>query len=101
MRTTRLYISSLAFLASHEGPILRIHWAIENGPHWVLDMIFRDDECRIRTDHAPTNFATIRHMTRKLCGKDFMRVRRKVAAWVDQVLVCLITARNLFPIPAG
>ena len=23
---------------------------------------FRDDECRIRTDHAPANFTTIKHM---------------------------------------
>jgi hypothetical protein len=26
---------------------------------WVADMVFRDDECRLRTDHAPANFTTI------------------------------------------
>ena len=36
----------------------RSHWAVENSLHWVMDMIFRDDECRIRTDHAPANFTT-------------------------------------------
>ncbi len=35
---------------------------IENGLHWVLDMIFRDDECRVRTDNAPANLATIKHI---------------------------------------
>ena len=59
---TRFYITSLLLLANLMGPIIRSHWAIENSLHWVLDMVFRDDECRVRTDHAPANFATIRHM---------------------------------------
>ena len=42
--------------------MVRGHWMIENGLHWVLDMIFRDDECRVQTDNAPANFATIKHM---------------------------------------
>ena len=48
------------------GPIIRSRWAIENSLHWVLDMIFREDECRVRADHAPANFATIRHMAYNL-----------------------------------
>jgi hypothetical protein len=58
---------------------IRGHWAIENSPHWVMDMIFRDDECRLRTDHAPANFTTIKHMAhnlvRRASGKDFLRLR--------------------------
>ena len=76
------------------GPIVRGHWAIENSLHWVMDMIFRDDECRVRTDHAPANFATIKHMAhnliRKAPGKDSLRLRRKVAAWDDDFLASLI-----------
>ena len=52
-RETRFYITSLAWLACQLGPVVRSHWAIENSLHWVMDMIFRDDECRIRTEHAP------------------------------------------------
>src|SRR5437868_4563479 len=48
-RDTRFYITSLVLLASLLGPIVRSHWAVENSLHWVMDMIFRDDECRIRT----------------------------------------------------
>ena len=55
-RETRFYITSLLLVASLLGPIVRSHWAIENSLHWVMDMIFRDDECRLRTDHAPANF---------------------------------------------
>jgi predicted transposase YbfD/YdcC len=68
-RETRLYITSLALLANLLGPIVRSHWAIENSLHWVMDMIFRDDECRVRTDHAPANFTTIKHMAHNLIRK--------------------------------
>jgi predicted transposase YbfD/YdcC len=64
--------------------------------HWVMDMIFRDDECRIRTDHAPANFTTIKHMAhnliRKASSKDSLRLRRKVAAWDDNFLASLVAA---------
>ena len=48
------------------GPMVRSHWAIENSLHWVMDMVFRDDECRVRTDNAPANFTTIKHMAHNL-----------------------------------
>jgi predicted transposase YbfD/YdcC len=92
----RFYITSLVLLASLLGPIVRSHWAIENSLHWVMDMIFRDDECRVRTEHAPANFTTIKHMAhnliRKASGKDSLRLRRKVAAWDDDFLASLIAA---------
>ena len=48
------------------GPIVRSHWAIENSLHWVLDMVFRDDECRVRTDNAAANITTLKHMSLNL-----------------------------------
>jgi predicted transposase YbfD/YdcC len=94
-REMRLYITSLVLLANQIGPMVRGHWMIENGLHWVLDMIFRDDECRVRTDNAPANFATIKHMAynlmRRAATKDSMRLRRKVAAWDDEFLASLVT----------
>ena len=95
-REMRLYITSLVLLANQIGPMVRGHWMIENSLHWVLDMIFRDDECRVRTDNAPANFATIKHMAynvmRRAATKDSMRLRRKVAAWDDEFLASLVTA---------
>ena len=38
---TRFYITSLALLANALGPMIRSHWMVENGLHWVLGMIFR------------------------------------------------------------
>jgi len=93
-REMRLYITSLVLLANQIGPMIRGHWMIENGLHWVLDMIFRDDECRVRTDNAPANFAIIKHIAynlmRRAATKDSMRLRRKVAAWDDEFLASLI-----------
>jgi predicted transposase YbfD/YdcC len=93
---TRFYLTSLVLLANLLGPIVRSHWAIENSLHWVMDMVFRDDECRVRTDHAPANFTTLKHMAhnliRKAPGKDSLRLRRKVAAWDDDFLASLIAA---------
>ncbi len=95
-RERRFYITSLKLPAQQLGPIIRSHWAIENSLHWVMDMVFRDDECRIRTDHAPANFTTLRHIAhnliRKAPGKDSLRLRRKVAAWDDDFLASLIAA---------
>jgi len=95
-RETRFYITSLSLPAESVGPMIRDHWAIENSLHWVMDMVFRDDECRVRTDHAPANFTTLKHMAhnliRKAPGKDSLRLRRKVAAWDDEFLASLIAA---------
>ena len=95
-RETRFYITSLVLLAHLIGPIVRSHWAIENNLHWVLDMTFRDDERRVRTNHAPANFTTLTHMAlnlmRRAPGKDSLRLRRKVAAWDDEFLASLIAA---------
>lgn len=94
-RETRFYIASAAADAETLGTAIRSHWSIENGLHWVMDMVFRDDECRIRTKNAPANFATVKHMAsnllRRAPGKDSLRVKRKVAAWDDDFLASLVT----------
>ncbi len=93
---TRFYITSLALLANALGPMIRSHWMVENGLHWVLDMVFRDDECRVRTDNAPFNLAIIKHIALNLLrtrkSKDSLRMRRKVAAWDENALAAYLAA---------
>jgi predicted transposase YbfD/YdcC len=88
--------NGLAAPASSLAADIRDHWAIENSLHWVLDMVFRDDECRLRTTNVPANFTTLKHMAlnliRRANSNDSIRSRRKVAAWDDEFLVSLITA---------
>jgi predicted transposase YbfD/YdcC len=95
-KDTRLYVTSLALPASQLSGVVRSHWAIENSLHWVMDTVFRDDECRVRKDHAPANFTTIKHMAhnllRKDAGKASQRLKRKIAAWDDDYLASLIAA---------
>lgn len=92
---TRLFITSLMLPAGEMAAVVRDHWAVENALHWIMDMVFRDDECRLRTDHAPANFTTIKHIAlnliRRAKSKDSIRLRRKVAAWDDDFLASLIT----------
>jgi predicted transposase YbfD/YdcC len=93
---TRFYISSLSADAERQGEAIRSHWGVENSHHWVMDMVFRDDECRIRKHNAPANFATIKHIAsnlmRRAAGKHSMRVKRRLAAWDDAYLASLIAA---------
>ena len=93
-RETRYYISSLAADATRQGDAIRSHWAVESH-HWVMDMVFRDDECRIRRDNAPANFATIKHIASNLmrtkADKHSMRAKRRLAAWDDTYLESLIS----------
>ena len=61
-REVRYYISSLAPDAKRLAESIRTHWSIENSLHWVLDVAFREDESRIRTGNAPTNFTLLRQI---------------------------------------
>jgi predicted transposase YbfD/YdcC len=95
-RETRYYVTSSQLRADRLGAIVRDHWAVENSLHWVMDMTFRDDECRIRTENAPENFVTLKHMAvnlaRRKKGKDSVRLTLKTAAWDDDYLAKLIAA---------
>jgi predicted transposase YbfD/YdcC len=54
--------------------VIRTLWVTENSLHWVMDMTFRDDECHVRTDHAPASSTTINRIAQNLlrtaAGKD-------------------------------
>lgn len=67
---TRYYISSLVGNAKLLGQSVRSHWGIENSLHWVLDVAFSEDDCRIRKDNAPQNFAVLRHIAVNLLGEE-------------------------------
>jgi len=66
----RYYISSLAGDAQRLLEATRTHWAIENSLHWVLDIAFREDECRVRKDHGPQNLAILRHIAVNLLKQE-------------------------------
>ena len=67
---TWLFISSLPANAKMVGDAIRSHWGIENSLHWILDMVFREDESRKRKDHSAENFAILRHITLNLLKQE-------------------------------
>jgi predicted transposase YbfD/YdcC len=74
---TRYFISSLEDNAKQFANSVRSHWGIENSLHWVLDVALKEDDCRIRKDNAPQNFAVMRQIAVNLLGKE-KRVKRGI-----------------------
>ncbi len=74
---TRYFISSLESKAEQFANSIRSHWGIENLLHWVLDVALKEDDCRIRKDNAPQNFAVLRQIAVNLLGRE-KRVKRGI-----------------------
>lgn len=93
-RETRFYITSSVDEAERLGNVVRRHWSVES-MHWLMDCLFRDDECRVRTEHAPANFVTIKHIAHNLLrrnpAKMSMTTKRLKAGWNEQFLLSLIS----------
>lgn len=79
-RTTterRYYLSSARMDADVLALAVRAHWGIENRLHWVLDVVFHDDLCRLRTQNGPRNMAVVKHMAMNLLRNPNDRISLK------------------------
>jgi predicted transposase YbfD/YdcC len=90
------YISSLHTSSAAFLKIIRSHWGIENSLHWVLDIAFREDDSRVRKDHAPQNFAVLRHIALNLLkheqtAKSSIKTKRLRCAWDDRYLLRVLS----------
>jgi predicted transposase YbfD/YdcC len=97
---TRYYISSLEPDASQHLELSRSHWAIENSCHWVLDVVFREDDVRARCGDAAQNLSTLRRIALKLLKtetskpKEPIRGKRIYAALDPAYLEAIIGLRQ-------
>lgn len=72
------------------------HWGIENKVHWILDIAFRDDDCRTRKGSGAGYFSEWRHIAlnqlrRKTSTRRSLKGKRKKPAWDEQCLLKLLT----------
>jgi len=91
----RYYISSLPGNANFINRAVRKHWHIENKLHWVLDVIFKEDYCRIRTGNGAENFNTVRKIVvntikRDTSEKGSLKKKRKKASWNDAYAIKIL-----------
>ena len=56
----RYFITDLPADAAYILTCIRAHWGIENNLHWILDVIFREDDRLLWNDNVIQNEAIIR-----------------------------------------
>jgi predicted transposase YbfD/YdcC len=92
MKGKRYYISDRYLRAEHAGKIVRGHWGIENGLHWIMDVVFQEDLSTANIQHAAENLAVLRRMALNLFkGKEKkgegVAAKRRKATWDDRYML--------------
>jgi predicted transposase YbfD/YdcC len=104
---TRCYVSSAHLSARRAEHAVRGHWGVENQLHWTLDVVFADDQSRLRKGHGARNMAVVRHFAINLIRtapeperprplkpqrkatkprRTSIKLRRKIAGWTGDYL---------------
>lgn len=60
---TRYYFSSRKATAKEFAAWIRGHWSIENPLHWVLDVIFKEDDAQAKAGFIAENMAFFRRLS--------------------------------------
>ncbi len=99
---TRYYLSSLPPDATVLGRAIRQHWQVENRLHWVLDVVFREDACRVRVGDGTHNLAILRQLSLNLLRQEptlrgSLATKRFRAALDDTYLRRLLAGLDRLP----
>jgi predicted transposase YbfD/YdcC len=90
---SRYFISSALLSPERAAEAIRCHWGIES-MHWVLDVIFKEDQSRLRRGHGAQNMALVRRLAFNIVragrGKRSIKTARKAAGWNPDFLASLI-----------
>jgi predicted transposase YbfD/YdcC len=96
----RYYIGSFAGTAEEYLRAIRGHWGIENSLHWVLDVVFREDDSRHYAGNSGENFALLRRwaislLKQEKTSKDSLKTRRLRCGWDDDYLTKVLKSIDL------
>jgi predicted transposase YbfD/YdcC len=90
----RYYISSSTGSAKYFLTATKSHWEVENKLHWVLDVAFKEDDCRCSVGNSAQNFAMLRqfalNLVRQEPTKKSVQRKQKIAGWVEEYLLQIL-----------
>jgi predicted transposase YbfD/YdcC len=91
----RYFVSSLGADEEQFAYAVRAHWGIENRLHYMLDVIYREDACRVRKDYSPRTLALIRKIALTIARSDkesktSIRGRVQQMTWSEDYLESLL-----------
>jgi predicted transposase YbfD/YdcC len=95
----RYYISSSTKGAQDFSSAIRGHWEVENKLHWVLDVVFREDDCRSRAGYSAENFSLLRqfalNLIKKEPSKKAIRRKQNIAGWDENFLLEILIGQRI------
>lgn len=98
--STRFFLSSLASDFADFPNSIRSHWGVENQLHWCLDVIFAEDNSRIRKDHAPRNMTILKRLALNLLRQDnskgSLKMKRYQAGLNNNFLLQILSNSGIF-----
>ena len=95
----RYYINSFPSDAHKLAWASRTHWGIENSLHWIMDVTFNEDQCRVRKDYGTENLSWLRRFAISLLKNegtinDTVRAKQRRAMWnidyLERVLLATV-----------
>jgi predicted transposase YbfD/YdcC len=72
---TSFYLSSHDIDPEYIATAVRGHWRIENSLHWVLDVVYREDACRVHEQRTAESLAIVRRMALNLAKLEITQKR--------------------------
>lgn len=98
--SVRFFLSSLNAQFPNFPTSIRSHWGIENQLHWCLDVIFAEDDSRIRKDNAPRNMTLLRRLALNLLRQDTskssLKMKRYRAGLDNNFLLQILSHSGIF-----
>ena len=96
----RYYIGSFVGTADEYLGAIRGHWGIENSLHWVLDVVFREDDSRHHAGNSGENLALLRRLAISLLKQEetsnaSLKTKRLRCGWDDDYLAKVLAANKV------